>query len=160
MRTRRTLITILVLALAATAAAQDLRIPPGKWWENPRLVERLRLTREQQGQIRELVVEHARRMIDLNADVKRAELDLADLVDREPLEPKAVREAFGALQVARQRLEAERFELLLGVRQSVTPQQWHELERIRQDLRQRMELRTPGGRQGAPPDGGPPRRRP
>lgn len=159
--TRRALIGVVVaLAAAATVSAQDLRIPPGKWWENPRLVERLRLTSEQQEAIRELVVEHARRMIDLNADVKRAELDLAERVDREPLDPKAVRAAFAALQTARQRLEAERFELLLGVRQSLTPEQWDELERIRQDLRQHLQQRDPRDRPGVRRDGGPPLRRP
>jgi Spy/CpxP family protein refolding chaperone len=157
---KRAVIGVLALAVAATVSAQDLRIPPGKWWENPRLVERLRLTPEQQETIRDLVLEHARRMIDLNADVKRAELDLAERVDREPLDPKAVRAAFAVLQTARQRLEAERFELLLGVRQAVTPEQWDELERIRRDLRERLEQRPPGGRPGAPLDGAPPRRRP
>ncbi len=147
--------TLLILVLGAGLAAAELNIPPGRWWENPRVVERIHLSESQQTAIRGLVVEHARRMIDLNADVKRAELDLAELVDRDELAPDQVRQAFAALQKARQRLENERFELLLAVRQSLTREQWRELDRMRQEFIQR---RADDPRPGAPRPGGPLRR--
>jgi hypothetical protein len=150
--TRRVTMTLLILVLGAGLAAAELNIPPGRWWENPRVVERIHLSESQQTAIRGLVVEHARRMIDLNADVKRAELDLAELVDRDELVPDQVRQAFAALQKARQRLENERFELLLAVRQSLTRAQWRELDRMRQEFIQR---RADDPRPGAPRPGGP-----
>ena len=150
-------ITLMLTAVLLTAglAAAEPTIPPGRWWENPRVVERIHLTPSQQAAIRDLVVEHARRMIDLNADVKRAELDLADLVDRDEIAPDQVRAAFAALQKARQRLEHERFELLLAVRLTLTREQWRELDRMRREVEQR---RLEGQRPNLPRDGGPPRR--
>jgi Spy/CpxP family protein refolding chaperone len=155
--TRRVTMTLLALLLGAGLAAAELNIPPGRWWENPRVVERIHLSESQQAAIRDLVVEHARRMIDLNADVKRAEFDLAELVDRDVVDPDQVRQAFAALQKARQRLENERFELLLAVRQSLTREQWRELGRMRQEFNQRQgDVPRPG----VPRAGGPPLRRP
>jgi hypothetical protein len=76
-------------------------------------------------------------MIDLNAAVKRAELQLGDLAQRESFDERAVRAAFARLQAARQKLEAERFELLIAVRKLLTGEQWQKLVRLREELRQR-----------------------
>jgi Spy/CpxP family protein refolding chaperone len=135
------------------------RLPPGKWWENPRLVERVQLTAEQQGKISELVYQHALSMVDLKAAVDKAELELADRVDRSEIDPARVRSAFAAFQAARAALQKERFEMLLAVRQLLSPQQWQELQRIHQELaRRRAEQAAPRRTQrGGPAPGQPPR---
>jgi Spy/CpxP family protein refolding chaperone len=157
------LIAVLVLMTGvATVHAADLNLPQGKWWENERVIQRVGLTADQQRTIRDLVYEHAHRMIDLNAALKKAELELADSVERDDFDPKAVRQAFAAFQDARRRLETERFEMLLAVRQSLTSEQWDELLEIRRTLERIRENRRPGQhppRPGAPrgdrpPDGG------
>lgn len=155
-----------LIAVAVTAGgtlwAGEFRMPPGTWWRNPRLVERLNITPEQQKKMHDLVFAHAQRMIDLNAAVKKAELTLGDLAERDDFDVKAVRAAFARLQEARQKLESERFELLVGFRQLMTAEQWRQLNALRSEVRrrigdrwqQRRERRQlpPGDDQPPPPD--------
>ena len=96
-------------------------------------------------------------MIDLNAGLKKAELELGDLVDRDDFDPTAVRKSFGAYQAAKDKLENERFEMLLAVRGELTSDQWRSLLEIRRHLEQMRENRRPGtGPPGGarPPQGG------
>jgi len=139
----------LVLALPAAAAGFDL--PPGAWWEDGRVAEFLALTDAQREEIRSRVYEHARRMADLNAEVRKAEIDLRETVGRDDFDPDAVRTAFAAFQAARQRLEQERFEMLLGVRTVLTTEQWNRLQRARERIeRFREERRLPSSPRSPP----------
>ena len=152
-------LTMILMVLATTAGATvaaGFDLPHGKWWENERVVARIGLSEAQQETIGALVFDHARRMIDLNAGLKKAELELADLVDRDDFDADAVRKAFNQFQDARRRLEAERFEMLLAVRETLSAAQWSELLEIRRTLDRIRENRRPGD--GVPdrrPLGGP-----
>lgn len=147
---------LMMVAAAGQLAAQEFDLPPGKWWQNPRVAEQIGLTDEQQERIRDVVYEHARRMIDLKADVDRSGLDLKEAVDRDEFEPDAVRTAYGLFQDARHKLENERFEMLLAVRQVLTNEQWKGLQEIRRRFQEQRGQRRPGQRgQGGqmPPQG-------
>ncbi len=159
---RFVLLVALVFGRCAPAWAAQLNLPPGKWWENPQLVEQLELTEEQQAAIREVVFDHARRMIDLGAAVRKSELELQELVGGPDFDTAKVREAFGNFQAARQALESERFELLLAVREQLTLEQWTLVQgmqretmrrRGQQDRPMRRGERQPGQRR-RPPVGG------
>lgn len=152
MKTKVLTMLVLVVGVAAVHGA-NFDLPHGKWWENERVVQRIGLTVEQQRSIGDLVYDHAHRMIDLNAALKKAELALAESVERDDFDPVAVRKAFAAFQDAKQRLEVERFEMLLAVRQSLTSEQWDELLEIRRTLDRMRDNRRPGDRPSRP--GGP-----
>ena len=145
---KQTLMIIAVLAVVGPLAANDFDLPPGKWWENPRLVNHIGLADEQQDQIRGIVYQHAREMIDLKADVDKAGLDLADSVDQQEFDPAPVRAAYAVFQTARQKLENERFEMLLEVRLVLTYEQWRKIEEIKQRMKQNrsQQDRRPGAR--------------
>jgi len=145
---KRILIIIVVLAAAGPLAANDFDLPPGKWWEDQRLVDRIGLTEEQQNLIRAVVFEHARRMIDLKADVDKSGLDLAGTVDQQDFDPAPVRAAYAVFQTARQKLENERFEMLLEVRLILTYEQWQKIEDIKRRMQQMrsQQQRRPGAR--------------
>ena len=153
---KRLAVTVLVLVAATTGLTADLELPPGRWWENERLIERVGITEEQRGRIRDLVYEHARHMIDLTAAVKRSELELANVVEPPELDAAAARRAFADLQGARRGLEQERFEMLLAVRGVLTGEQWTRIQELRRELRRGRERppgpEAPGDR---PPRGGP-----
>jgi len=154
---RRTifLIPVVLLAVVAPLAATDFDLLPGKWWEDQRVASRIGLTEEQQGQIRDVVFAHARRMIDLKADVDKAGLDLASSVDQRVFDPAPVRAAYAVFQTARQKLENERFEMLLEVRQVLTYEQWRKIEEIKRRMQQMRSERSPGarGQSGQRPQG-------
>ena len=154
----RTIVMIIIVSLATVAplAANDFDLPPGKWWEDPRVASRVGITEEQQGQIRNVVFAHARRMIDLKADVEKAGLDLAGSVDQKVFDPAPVRAAYAVFQTARQKLENERFEMLLEVRQVLTYEQWQKIEEIKRRMKQMRSQRrpVPRGQEGQRPPGG------
>ena len=151
---RKTMMIVVLVAAATAVGAADFNLPHGKWWENERVVQRIGLTEEQQSAISDLVYQHALKMIDLNAGLKKAEFELGDLVDRDDFDPTAVRKSFGAFQAAKDKLENERFEMLLAVRGELTSDQWRSLLEIRRHLEQMRENRRPGT--GAPGSGRPP----
>jgi Spy/CpxP family protein refolding chaperone len=145
--------------LAGWSAAAEFNLPPGKWWENERLIRHISLSEEQREQIDGLVYEHAHRMIDLNADVKRAELELANLVGQVDFDVDEVRAAFANFQRARANLERQRFEMLLSVREVLTAEQWQQIQDLRSDFRRRQMSSERGPQCGRPPAeqfGGPP----
>jgi len=145
---RKTMMIVVLVAAATAVGAADFNLPHGKWWENERVVQRIGLTEEQRVAISDLVYQHALKMIDLNAGLKKAEFELGDLVDRDEFDPTAVRKSFGAFQAAKDKLENERFEMLLAVRGELNSDQWRSLLEIRRHLEQMRENRRPGT--GAP----------
>jgi len=144
---RRTLIILFTLgALALStlpAAARDYNLPPGKWWENDRIVSHLKLTDEQQARIKDLVYEHATRMIDLNAGLEKAKLALGNQVERQDFKAAEVRKTFVTFSEARRLLEAERFEMLLSVREVLTHEQWQKMLSLRERI-EHMRTRRDG----------------
>jgi Spy/CpxP family protein refolding chaperone len=139
-----------VLLVAAGAVAQPRGVPPGRWWERPRIADELALTAEQKARLETLTVENARGMIDLKAAVEKAELDLRTVAEAEPFDAAKVRAAFREVQQARTRLENERFESLLRVRELLNAEQWRRLRELtREALRERVQERRDG--QGGQP---------
>ncbi len=160
---RRILILLFILSaqLLSTlpAAAKDYNLPPGKWWENERIVTHLKLTVDQQKRIKDLVYDHATRMIDLNAGLEKAKLALENKVEQQEFDPATVRKAFVTFSEARRLLEAERFEMLLSVREVLTHEQWEKMLSLREKLElMRKRREGPGGvppRPGQRPPRGP-----
>ena len=141
---KKLLFVLALLMAAGTVSAIEFDLPPGRWWESQRLIEHIGLSDEQQAQIRDIVYEYARRMIDLKAAVDKAGLDLRSSVDQEDFDPARVRDAHARFQTARQKLESERFEMLLAVRQVLSYEQWQKLEGLKQRLQQyRGDQRRP-----------------
>jgi len=155
---RTWLIVAAVVLAAAGAVAQPLGVPQGRWWERPRFADGLMLSAEQKARLETLTVENARGMIDLKATVEKAELDLRTAAEAEPFDAAKVRAAFREVQQARTRLENERFESLLRVREVLNAEQWRRLRELTRDaVRERVQERRGGP--GGPPMGPPGNRR-
>jgi len=140
---------LVALLAAGAATAEPLGVPPGRWWAQPRIAEQVGLSAEQTQQLESLTVNHLRSMVDLKAVVEKAQIDLRAAAETDPFDAKQVRTAFAALQQARTRLETERFEMLLKVRQVLTTEQWRKLRDIVRERRERGE--EPGGQMGGRP---------
>ncbi len=149
MHMKKTVALVVAMTVGGLGWGASFRMPRGRWWDNPRLVRYLGLTPDQQARIHDTVFDHAERMIDLNAAVKQAELQLEDLAGRDTFDEKAVRAAFAKLQEARRALENERFELLIAVRKILTASQWKKLVTLREELRRHgAGMRRMGRRPG------------
>jgi Spy/CpxP family protein refolding chaperone len=115
------------------AAAQGFGALGGRWWERPRVAAALGLSEEQKGKLEIAALASARTMIDLKAQVEKAELDLKVAADEPTLVVAKVRQAFQALQQARMRLDTDRFEMLLKVREVLTVEQWRKLQELKRE---------------------------
>lgn len=141
-----------MLGVAAAGWAQSAPVPQGRWWERAEVARRIGLTDEQMTKLDAVLIQHARVMVDLKAEVERAELDLQVASDGEPFNAAQARAAFDRLLQARAKLEKERFELLVGQRQILSPQQWKDLRELARNVRDKLRERRLDNR---PPERGP-----
>ena len=124
-----------LMLAAGLAAAQPFNVPPGRWWERPMVAAKLALSPDQVKQLDAATYAFALRMVDLKAAVEKDEIDLRALSEAEPFMPGKVRDAFAALQQARVKLESERFDMLLKVREVLNPEQWAKLQQLARERR-------------------------
>ncbi|MGD0801451.1 MAG: Spy/CpxP family protein refolding chaperone [Terracidiphilus sp.] len=100
----------------------------GRWWNNPKAIERLKLTDEQRKSFDGILLEHREKLIDLRASLEKAELVLEPLMgDDQPNEAKILAQIDQVAQ-ARAELEKANARFLLAIRAKLTPEQWKQLE--------------------------------
>jgi Spy/CpxP family protein refolding chaperone len=122
----------------------------GRWWNNPRVVERLKLTDDQRKAMDGILLEHREKLIDLRASLQKAELELEPLMkDDQPNEAKVVA-GIDKVAQARADLEKANARFLLAIRGKLTPDQWKQIQAFRANGGQ--EDRGAWGRDG---QGGP-----
>jgi Spy/CpxP family protein refolding chaperone len=104
----------------------------GRWWNNPRIVERLKLTDEQRKEFDGILLEHREKLIDLRANVEKAELEIEPLVrDDQPNETRILAQIDKVAQ-ARAELEKANARYLLALRSKLTPEQWKQVQAFRE----------------------------
>src|SRR4051812_7678091 len=140
-------ILIAGLLLAGAAAAQNPMMAP--WWEGP-IVRDLNLSQEQHQKIRTTVSGSRSKIIMLRATLEAAEADLAELMGDDPIDPKKGAAAIEKVLTARTDLGRQVAQMSLALRQILTANQWHELER-----RQRRPNPGPNGPEHFQPGQGP-----
>lgn len=135
----------------------------GRWWNDPGLVEKLKLTDEQRKAMDAILLDHREKLIDQRAAVEKAEIEMEPLLrDDQPNEGKILSQIDKVAQ-ARAELEKANARFLLAIRSKLSPEQWKQLQAARSEGREdRMRHRMGQGgpmmrRQGAPepPAGGP-----
>lgn len=133
------MIRLIVLAglLTFPALAQ---LPSGffPWWDQP-LVKDLNLTEAQQQDIRAAIREYRPRLIEQRAALQKAEVELTYLFDDDTVDTKKANQTIEDLAVARLNLTRTFSQLALRLRQVLTPQQWHEVQRRWAEQRQQRE---------------------
>jgi protein CpxP len=100
----------------------------GRFWNNPRVVESLKLTDEQRKTYDGIFLAHREKLIDLRATLQKAELALEPLVAADqPSEAKILAQIDKVAQ-ARAELEKANAGFLLAIRAKLTPEQWKQLQ--------------------------------
>jgi periplasmic protein CpxP/Spy len=128
----------------------------GKWWNNPSVVEKLQLTEDQRKAMDGILQQHREQLIDLRANLEKAELALEPMMrDDQPNESAAFQQIDKVAQ-ARAELEKANARFLFALRSKLTPDQWKQVQDLRSNrdnMRRNWERgpRRQGGDQAAPP---------
>jgi protein CpxP len=102
--------------------------PPGRWWMDPGLVQRLGLTPDQQKRIDTLFQQNRLKLIDLSAGVQKEEAILDPLLQADRPDESQVLAQIDRVAQARAELEKANARMLLGFRGVLTLDQWKRLE--------------------------------
>jgi periplasmic protein CpxP/Spy len=186
----RVSLAIAGIVLAGSAFAQDAGVPgpggpgpgvaghrppferafsghEGKWWNNPKIAEQLKLTDDQRKAFDDILQQHRSTLIDLRANLEKAELTLEPMIGSDQPNEGAILEQIDKVAQARAELEKANARYLLAIRSKLTPDQWKQVQEFRNNrsemMRQRwgQNRRGPGGNgpsgapNAAPPPGGP-----
>lgn len=114
----------LVVALAGWA---QLPRPFYAWWNSPVRAD-LNLTPNQKKQIRATITGYHERLVELRADIERAETDLEYQFNQQPVDTQKANEAIGRLAAARAELTKTLSQMSLRLRTVLTHEQWRELQ--------------------------------
>jgi Spy/CpxP family protein refolding chaperone len=98
-------------------AMGGFKMPPGRWWQKPEVVEKLDLIPEEQTRLDDLALERERAMIDLRSNVQRQALELEALLDQEDFDRSACLDQFDSLVDARTAVARGRFDFHVAVRE-------------------------------------------
>jgi len=131
----------------------------GRWWNNPGVIERLKLTDEQRKAFDGILLEHRKNLIDLRANVEKAELEMEPLMSADQPNEAAILAQIDKVAQARAELEKGNARFLLAIRNKLTPEQWKFLQARRANRgaqERRWQERGNGAgwkRDGQRPDG-------
>jgi Spy/CpxP family protein refolding chaperone len=122
--------------------------PMGRWWKNADVVQKLGLTDEQVQRIEKIFQDHRLRLIDVRANLERAEVTLQPMIESDNPDEAAVMKQIDKVAAQRAELEKANAQMLFAVRRVLGPEQWKKLQALQPQGRTRM------GIPGAPPPGG------
>jgi Spy/CpxP family protein refolding chaperone len=131
--------------------------PPGIWWHNPDLIQKLTLTPDQLKRMDDILQQSRLQLVDLRANVEKQELLMEPMLAANPPDTNKVLAQIDHTAQARAELEKANAKMLLGIRNVLTPDQWTKLQTEERDNR-RMRMRQdrmPGGPGGPGGSGGP-----
>jgi periplasmic protein CpxP/Spy len=133
----------------------------GKWWNNPTMVEKLQLTDDQRKAMDGILQQHREQLIDLRANLEKAELALEPLMRDDQPNESAVFQQIDKVAQTRAELEKANARFLFALRSKLTPDQWKQVQEFRSSRENtRRDFgrgpRRQGGDQSAPPPPPPP----
>jgi Spy/CpxP family protein refolding chaperone len=128
--------------------------PPGIWWKNPDIIQKLSITPDQQKRMDDIFQQSRLQLIDLKAEVERQEVVLEPLLAANPPDTNKVLAQIDKAAQARAELEKANARMLLGIRTVLTPDQWTKLQAEERGNR-RMMFRDRQRPDAPPIPGGP-----
>jgi len=121
----------------------------GQWWNNPKVVENLKLTDDQRKAMDTIFQQHREKLVDLRGNVEKAEIAMEPLVKADQPNESAVLAQIDKVAQARAELEKANARFLFQLRAKLTPEQWKQVQEFRQNHEGMREMRHGGeGRRG------------
>ena len=132
----------------------DFRIgPPGMWWKNPDLAQKISLTADQQKKMDDIFQQSRLQLIDLKANVEKQEVMLEPMLAANPPDTNKVLAQIDHVAGARAELEKANARMLLGIRGVLTADQWTKLQAEQRERRMIFHFKGPDGPGGPGPRG-------
>jgi len=103
----------------------------GRWWNNPKIAERLKLTDEQRKAFDGILLAHREKLIDLRANLEKAELEMESLIDTDQPDEAKILSQIDKVAQARAELEKANARFLLAIRNKLTAEQWKQIQAFR-----------------------------
>jgi protein CpxP len=126
----------------------------GRWWNNPKLIEKLKLTDEQRKAMDDILQQHREKLIDLRASVDKAELEMEPMVRADQPNESAVLAQIDKVAQARAELEKANARFLFALRAKLTPDQWKQVQDFRNNRGEHEGMRHDRGSGDPRPGGG------
>jgi Spy/CpxP family protein refolding chaperone len=128
--------------------------PPGMWWHNPDLIQKLTLTPDQQKRMDDILQQSRLQLIDLRANVEKEEVLMEPMLAANPPDTNKILAQIDHTAQARAELEKANAKMLLGIRNVLTPDQWTKLQAEQREHRS-IRMRRGGMPGGSGGPGGP-----
>ncbi len=156
----KTMLLITVCALTAFGQPHPSPMPmPGPrpggggeffaWWDSP-IVKDLKVTDEQQKQIKTIVHDYRNKLIDLRAAVEKTDGNLNDILNEDKIDMKRATDAVDKMATAKADLNRNLTLMSVSLRAVLTTEQWKELQKRQphpdrmMSGRQRRSMQGPG----------------
>jgi Spy/CpxP family protein refolding chaperone len=131
----------------------------GRWWNNPKIVDKLKLTDTQRKAMDDTMQQHRETLVDLRGTLEKAELELEPMMKQDQPNESQILAQIDKVAQARAELEKANARFLLAIRSKLTPEQWKQMQADRAERAHgawqggpRGDWQ-PGGRHGQSPDG-------
>jgi len=103
------------------------------WWNLPRMSERLKLSDDQRKGMDAILQAYKERLIDLRANLDKAELAMQPLLSADTPNDSATLAQIDKVVGARAELERANARFLLAIRDKLTTEQWKQLQSFREN---------------------------
>ena len=100
----------------------------GRWWHNPDMVAKLKLTDDQTKAMDDTLQQHRETLVDLRGTLEKAELDLEPMMKQDQPNESQILAQIDKVAAARAELEKANARFLLAIRSKMTPEQRKTLE--------------------------------
>ncbi len=125
----------------------------GQFWNNPQTVATLKLTDDQRKAMDGILQQHKVTLIDLRANLEKAELTMGPLMKADQPNESAILASIDKVAQARAELEKANARFLLALRGQLTADQWKQLQTMHANRMQRGQERGGWGQRGGPGPG-------
>jgi Spy/CpxP family protein refolding chaperone len=114
----------------------------GAWWKNSDIAQKLNLTDAQTKQLEDAFYQHKLKLIDVGAEMEKADMKLQQMLDADTVDENAVNAQVDQVLAARGKMEREFTAMNLNFRKILTVDQWKQLRSIQGDqMHDRMFFR-------------------
>ena len=105
----------------------------GQFWNNPMVAQKLNLTDDQRKAMDGILQDHKMKLIDLRANLERAEVEMGPLMKADTPDRGALEAQIDKVVSARAALEKANARFLLDIRMQLKPEQWKQLQALRME---------------------------